>query len=162
MGGYEIVEQLRREQFTAVAEATLGVADIGPWLPAAYEAIARTIVAQGKAVAGAPFARYHQVGDGRFVVEAGFPVSTPIQPADQVRPSMLPSGPAACTIHTGPYDLMEPAYLALVDWITAHNAAPAGDPWEIYYSDPTVQPDPATWKTEVVQPYTPLPAPTGE
>lgn len=49
---------------------------------------------------------------------------------------------------------MEPAYQALTNWITTHKGTPTGAPWEIYYSAPSTQPDPTTWKTEVVQPYT--------
>jgi hypothetical protein len=29
----------------------------------------------------------------------------------------------------------------------------AGNAWEVYLSDPSAQPDPATWRTEIVQPY---------
>lgn len=155
METYEILDELRREQHTAVASATLDVTEIGPWLSTVYDAVARTIITQGTSITGPPFARYHALGDASFDVEAGFPVTAPINSTDEVHPSSLPGGPAACTIHEGPYDSMEPAYQALTTWLTTQNAAAAGDPWEIYFSDPTTNPDPSTWRTEVVQPYTP-------
>ena len=48
---------------------------------------------------------------------------------------------------------MAPAYEALASWVSSHGGEPAGAPWEVYFSDPAVEPDPATWHTEVVQPY---------
>ena len=48
---------------------------------------------------------------------------------------------------------MEPAYKALETWVNEHGAK-AGDPWEVYFSDPST--DPASWRTEIVQPFRPV------
>ena len=48
---------------------------------------------------------------------------------------------------------MVPAYEAIHEWLGEHELQPEGPAWEVYYSDPEVQPDSATWKTEIVQPY---------
>jgi effector-binding domain-containing protein len=48
---------------------------------------------------------------------------------------------------------MEPAYQALASWVSEHGGELAGDAWEVYLSDPSAQPDPATWRTEIVQTY---------
>ncbi|OWY63184.1 hypothetical protein B7486_54480 [cyanobacterium TDX16] len=58
-------------------------------------------------------------------------------------------------VHVGPYDQVEPAYRAAAEWVTEHGGTLDGDAWEVYLSDPDVEPDPATWRTEVVQPYRP-------
>ena len=42
---------------------------------------------------------------------------------------------------------------ALVSWIDAQGGTSAGDAWEVYLTDAEEQPDPATWRTEIVQPY---------
>jgi effector-binding domain-containing protein len=143
----------REAQLTAIARATLRVAEIGPWLATTYGAIAGLLAARQAAPAGPPFARFHMLGQGRFEVEAGFPVSSPIEPNGDVQPSELPGGQVAVTVHVGPYDQMEPAYQALASWVTDHGGELAGDAWEIYFSDPAAEPDPATWRTEIVQPY---------
>ena len=70
-----------------------------------------------------------------------------------MRAVTLPGGPAATTVHIGPYDDMVAGYRAVAGWITDHGGEAVGDPWEVYFSDPTTQPDPATWRTEIVQPY---------
>ncbi|GAA0247848.1 GyrI-like domain-containing protein [Saccharothrix mutabilis subsp. mutabilis] len=155
MRTHEIRTRTRTEQPTAVATATLSVPEIGPWLGRTYAAVAAALNAQGLRPVGPPFARYHVLGGGRHEVEAGFPTSAPVAPAGEVRPSALPGGEAAETVHTGPYDEMEPAYAALAAWVRDQGGELAGDAWEVYLSDPNTQPDPATWRTGIVQPYRP-------
>lgn len=150
---HEIHAETRQEQPTAVCKATLATAEIGPWLGKVYGAVAGLLAARHAGPAGPPFARYHPLGGSRFEVEAGFPASTPVEGSGDVQPSELPGGPVAVTVHTGPYDRMEPGYRALASWVTGHGGQTAGDAWEIYFSDPSTQPDPETWRTEIVQPY---------
>ncbi len=44
------------------------------------------------------------------------------------------------------------AYDALSSWVAGHGGTPAGDPWEVYLSQPGG--DPAHARTEVTQLYT--------
>jgi hypothetical protein len=37
-------------------------------------------------------------------------------------------------------------------WIEEQNRAPAGAPWEVYWTGPEEVPEPDQWKTEVVWP----------
>jgi effector-binding domain-containing protein len=150
---YHVQLETREVQPTAVISTELPAAEVGPWLARAYRILAGVIAAHGTSRAGPPFARYHQLAAGRFAVEAGFPVVTAIEPDADVRPSYLPGGPAAVTIHTGRYEAMGLAYAALGSWISDHGGKPEGDAWEVYLSDPVRQPDPASWRTEIVQPY---------
>ena len=153
MKTYEIHAETRQAQQAAVCRATLTVAEIGPWLGKIYGVVAGLLAAQQAGPAGPPFARYHALGNGRFEVEAGFPASSPVEASGEVLPSELPGGPVAVTVHTGPYDQMEPGYQALTSWVTGHGGEVTGDAWEVYFSDPATEPDPATWRTEIVQPY---------
>lgn len=153
MTTYEIETQTRTGQPTAVMRATLPVDGIGPWLAQAFGGVIAALGAQGTEPAGPPFARFHRLDEGRFEVEAGFPATAPIDDAGAVIASSLPAGPAACTTHIGPYEDMEPAYAAIAEWMAARDLEPAGDPWEVYFSDPAAEPDPATWRTDVVAPY---------
>ena len=153
MTTYDIDARTLAPQPTAVAEATLAVADIGRWLPRTYGTIARALAAHGEVITGPPFARFHRLAHGRFEVEAGFSVGHAIDGVDDVRSSTLPGGPVATTVHVGPYEDMEPAYEALASWIDARGGTPAGDAWEIYLTDAEEQPDPATWRTEIIQLY---------
>ena len=74
-------------------------------------------------------------------------------PGNSARPSELPGGQVAVTVHAGPCDQMERVYQALASLVSEHGGELAGDAWEVYFSDPSAEPDPATWRTEIVQPY---------
>jgi effector-binding domain-containing protein len=158
MATYDIASRTLPELDTAVEYATLPIEEIGPWLRTAFSEVATYLERKGAGPAGMPFARFHPAGDGVFDVEAGFPASTPTNGEGDVEPSDLPAGPAAVTVHVGPYDAIRPAHAALQAWILEHGGAPVGDAWEVYLSDPEVDQDPATWRTEVIQPYRPASA----
>jgi effector-binding domain-containing protein len=72
--------------------------------------------------------------------------------AGDVFAETLPGGPAAVTIHSGPYDQLHAAYPALEEWIVANGFQPAGAPWEAYLNDPADYPNRQDWKTEVCWP----------
>ena len=153
MTAYEVRAETREEQPTAACSTTLAVPEIPPWLARTYGAVAGALDTQGSRPVGPPFARFHPIPGERFEVEAGFPVAGAVAPRGDVRPSSLPGGAVATTMHVGPYDAMEPAYAALASWVAEHEGEIAGDAWEVYLSDPEQEPDPATWRTEIVQPY---------
>jgi effector-binding domain-containing protein len=102
---------------------------------------------------GPPFARYHHFSPDNVDIEVGFPVPAPVAGAGRVVASELPGGTVAVTDHLGPYDQLGGAYAALEQWVTAHGHDPQGATvWEIYWTDPGAEPDPAKWRTEVVWP----------
>jgi effector-binding domain-containing protein len=150
---YEIETRTLAEQDTAVEYATVSATEIGPWLEKAFTEVASYLERKGAGPAGKPFARYHPTSDRRFEVEAGFPASTPTSGEGEVEPSDLPGGLAAVTVHTGPYDAMEPTYEALRVWVREHGGEPVGDAWEVYLTAPDTQPDASNQRTEVIQPY---------
>jgi AraC family transcriptional regulator len=108
--------------------------------------------AKGIALAGPPFARYLDWGPGLTTIEAGMPVAAPASGEGDVVAETLPGGPAATTMHSGPYDTLGEAHAAVQMWIEAQGLAASGAPWESYVTDPGNFPDPKDWKTEVVWP----------
>jgi len=119
----------------------------------------------GIALAGHPFTRYIEMGPGLITMEPGMRIVAPEQEAISIDPAWtkssgeaevkldtLPAGPAAVTMHSGPYDKLPDAYAAIEEWIQAQGLTPAGAPWESYVTDPSEHPDPKDWKTEVFWP----------
>ena len=114
----------------------------------------------GVAPAGAPFVRYLVVDmEGDLDIEVGFPVASASDGSGRVTAGVLPGGRYASIIHTGHYDGVRGANMALIDW-----AARQGLVWdtrpaehgqgfsarlETYHTDPAREPDPAKWETEV-------------
>jgi len=140
------------EQPTAVRRATLGRDELTNWFADAYGEVAGYLSSHGLTAQGYPFARYHVRADGRFDVEAGFPVVAAIAGDRSVLPSTLPAGRVVTAWHIGPYDQLSRTYTLLTDWLTEHHAVPSDDPWEIYHDPPAG--DPTDWRTEVIQPFT--------
>lgn len=136
----------RRVPRTAIA------ATIGEALPHVF------VYAQqhGIALAGLPFTRYVEMSPGLVTMEPGMriagaaPVGLPGNEA--VVADTLPGGPAASTVHTGPYETLPDAYAAIQQWIEQQGLTPASAPWEVYLTDPAENPDPGQWKTEIFWP----------
>lgn len=152
MVGYEIESRQLPEQPTAVVRASLPVTGVADWLPQAYQAVVGYLQRSGSGMSGPPIARY-TIHDDVMDLEAGFPVPRPIAGEGEVVPSVLPAGPAAVTTHYGRYEDLTAAYGAVVRWLSEHGRSVRGAHWEVYYTDPQREPDPARWRTDVVVPY---------
>jgi effector-binding domain-containing protein len=153
---FEVSSRQLMEQRTLVMNSKLEVTEIPGFLGRAYSDVATYARSVGSDIAGMPFARFRMLDDVLCEVEAGFPVSTPVEGDGDITASTLPGGNAAVVTYFGPYDEMKPAYEAIETWVADRGADPDGPAWEVYFTDPGEQPDPKTWKTEIVQPYTVL------
>ncbi|MFH0750268.1 MAG: GyrI-like domain-containing protein [Chloroflexota bacterium] len=127
--------------------ATLGVALAEVWHAAE---------AAGRTPEGPPFTRYFSEPDGgagNLDYEAGVTLLEPAS-AGQGRalPTELPGGTLAVGWHMGPYDTIGETYGALMGWIGEQGRTVAGPMWEVYWTNPDDEPDPALWRTEVIVP----------
>lgn len=79
---------------------------------------------------------------GTAVVEVAWPVNGTVQESGEIQYQRLPGGTMAHTVHKGPYEACEPAYLALFDWIQENGHTICGPVREVYPNDPReVPPD---------------------
>ncbi|MCL2535923.1 MAG: GyrI-like domain-containing protein [Nocardiaceae bacterium] len=127
------------ERATGVVRGDVTVDAIPAFLGPAFEAVALAATDQGVEIAGVPFGRFLPLPDGRWYIEAGFPLERALVETGRVEPSTLPAGPCACTVHAGGYDTVESAYVALTQWITEHGYMTMGEPWECYLDAPDVE-----------------------
>ncbi|MGD9933489.1 MAG: GyrI-like domain-containing protein [Dehalococcoidia bacterium] len=116
------------------------------------EAFTDVAAAAGPAIAGAPFAQYYSVDPAAVDVEVVFPIAGPVTPPANMRVLELPAGEAAQVLHTGPYDAMEPVYVAIEAWMAEKGRAAVGPPREIYLTSPAESVPPEQYQTLVVQP----------
>lgn len=106
----------------------------------------------GAQTVGAPFSRYHSFGPETIDLESGMFVAEPIEPNDRVKASKLPAGKAAVAWHVGPYEDLGKSYERLAKWVKDNGYEAASPPWEIYWTDPGMEPDPTKWRTQLFQP----------
>ena len=136
---------------TATVRETVARDDVTETLGRTFQAVHAALSQQGIEPSGSPFARYHEFGNS-VDLEAGLPVASAIQPEGTVKPSQLPAGPAAIAVHVGPYEGLSATYDAISTWMQQAGRAASGGPWEIYLTDPSTEPDPAKWLTEILWP----------
>jgi effector-binding domain-containing protein len=153
MTSYAVVARRFDGGSTVVRRATLRIEDVPSWLSTTYSRIYAFLADHGRHPAGAPFARYHRIGIGRFEVEAGYPIISQVAGGSVLENSALPSEWVATTTYSGRLADINDAYRAIASWIEENNGERSGDPWEVYLSDPQLRTDPANWRTEINQPY---------
>ena len=113
---------------------------------------------RGVAITGYPITRYLETSVSLVTLETGMRVTADSGEwsagggEGDVLAETLPGGPAAVTIHSGPYDQLQAAHAAVEEWIAANGFHAAGAPWEGYLNDPADHPNPQDWKTEVCWP----------
>lgn len=140
---------------TATVRAEIDQSSLSLAMGGMMRAVRAALAKQGVEGTSAPFARYHTFGD-RIDIEAGVMVGEPIVPDGEVKPSQLPAGPAAIAVHAGPYETLGATYEAMRSWLAASPDYTAnGGPWELYLTDPSAEPDPGKWLTEVIFPLKP-------
>jgi effector-binding domain-containing protein len=132
-------------RLASTARPTAVVAEATTWV--AFPALWPRLLGEVRAVLGA--------GSGLNVmlykdavpnVEVGVLAESPFVPGGRVTASWLPAGDVAMTVHRGPYEELDSAHRAVLDWCDAQGLEPAGVRWEIYghHAD-----DPAQRVTEV-------------
>ena len=149
MAGFIIRSIPRRD--TAVVAVRSSRNDISD---AMGEAFGKTFHALAEArvePAGPPFARYFNM-DEPFEFEAGVTVAAPFAGTAEVKPGQIGGLKAAVGMHIGPYETLAQTYAAMTAWIEGLGRSVTGPMWEIYLTDPTAEPDPQRWKTEIFIP----------
>jgi hypothetical protein len=139
--------------------ATVGIAALGGTMDDGIRALAGYLRRCGARPAGPPIVRYHTMGETEADVELGIPMAHPLAGEGRITGGGLPGGPAIATWHLGAHDRLGDAYARLDAWLKARGRAPVGYPWEVYawidpgqYRGPASLGDPATWRTQLVQP----------
>ena len=150
-----------QEQFSTKeipAQAVMGIRTttpmekIGEVCGTSFPELHQHIIQSGHAPAGMPLSIYHSMENGVADLECAIPVAEPVASTDRIRPGVLPAGTVATTTHVGPYDALGATWSALMEWIGSTGRQLAGSPWEVYVTDPGVEPDPSKWRTDIFCP----------
>ena len=149
------IQQLTAQPVVSIRE-TIQVADLGTTMGDRIGALTGYLAHSGAQTVGPPFVRYHTFGETETDMEFGVPVAEPVAGMGRVAAGELPGGPAITTQHVGPHERLGEAYARIESWLKEQNRERVGAAWEVYYwldlSNPSAQSDPATWRTQLVQP----------
>lgn len=139
-------------QQTAVIHLTIARADIAQVMGPGIQELIATLAAQAVQPAGAWFARYLNMTPATFELEIGIPVAASVTPAGRVTPGQVPAARVARTVFQGHYAGLHAAWTEFGAWIDAQGLKPAPGMLECYTKGPESDPDPASWRTELIQP----------
>lgn len=109
---------------------------------------------------GVPFTIYNEINEqlGTAIYSTAIPVrDRVITPSDSnVLCDFMPRQQVIKTVLKGDYSYLKEAWEATMKYLEENNLqrAEKGAPFEVYATDPTVQPNPAEWITELYVPYT--------
>jgi len=137
---------------TAVIHVTIPRSEIRSVMGPGIQELMAAVAAQGIAPAGPWFNRHFNMNPTTFDFEISVPVTRPVKAVGRVRPSELPAVKAVRAIHRGDYEGLGAAWGELQAWVTARKLEAAPWIWEVYLTDPSANPDPSTWRTELNQP----------
>jgi effector-binding domain-containing protein len=146
--------ETREPQIVATVRAEIPADEVSQNLAVIFTEVMGALSEQGTPTIGPPFARIHSIDreKNRMDLEAGVPVRAKIAPHGRVTPSELPGGKVATTWHIGPYHELEKSQRRLGQWIESQSLKPRGGFWEIYWTDPSLEPDPSAWRTQILWP----------
>jgi effector-binding domain-containing protein len=152
--------QTRTLQHYAGLPATVTMDTISTAVDSGFPELFGWLASNGIAPAGPPFIRYLVIDmAGELRIELGVPVSAPVAGSGRIQPGVRPAGRYAVLRHTGPYDGLVASNAALEQWAADHGVqfdtsdTAQGSAWggrvEHYLTDPSQEPDPARWETDV-------------
>jgi effector-binding domain-containing protein len=139
-------------QQTAVIHLTVPQSEIQNVMGPGIGEVMAAVAAQGLVPAGPWFTHHLRMDPDTFDFEVGVPVNSPVVAVGRVKPSQLPAARVARTVYHGPYEGLGAAWGEFEAWIRANGHKSAADLWEVYVTDPSADPDPATWRTEFNRP----------
>lgn len=143
----EIVEQPVVSIRTMVDEQ-----DVSRQLGILYSEIVAHVTRAKLTPTAPPFARMHSIEGGKIDLEAGMAVKGETKGEGRVKASRLPGGKVATTWHVGPYHDLPKTCALLEKWMKDQGHESAGGLWEVYWTDPGIEPDPTKWRTQVLWP----------
>jgi len=99
-----------------------------------------------------PLVIHHTYTEEMADIEVGLPVERAVAGEGRITNNTIPGGSVACIMHVGPYEELGIVYPALAAWIQEHGHETNGQPYEVFWNDPSEVSDPAEYRTEVLWP----------
>ena len=137
---------------TVVIHVTTPRDEIQEAMGGAIGELLATLGEQGVVPAGSIFSHHFAMNPDTFDFEVGVPVETAVSAASRMQPGEAPAMTVARTVYHGDYDGLGSAWGEFDQWLAVSGRPQAPDLWERYLTDPSENPAPATWQTELIRP----------
>jgi effector-binding domain-containing protein len=129
--------------FTLVIKTRGTMQEMSQQIPQLYEKLYAEMNKQGLQITGAPFCHYLSFDQASGISEylTGIHVSGKGKDAGDIKAVNYPSMDVIQAIHYGPYDDLMNSYNKIMDYIAVNQLKITGQNLEIYYTDPSMEPD---------------------
>ncbi|MDD2511130.1 MAG: GyrI-like domain-containing protein [Syntrophomonas sp.] len=138
---YQFVLEEKKSQPTISIRTRTALENLPQVLGKAYEDIMNYLSEIGIQPSGAPYVGYFNTDMQDLDIECGLPVAQSVAGTNELKPGEIPAGRQVSCLYTGPYSQIEPAYNAIMEWITANGYTPTGVCYEFYLNDPAETPE---------------------
>ncbi len=145
------IREVDSEQLASV-RGVYRISELAGVMEREFGRIMGALTAEGVQPSGGAVTLYHSWTEDTVDAEIGFTVQGVFFPRDGVKPSRIPGGKVAFTVHVGRYDQIERAYRAIQAYAEANSLQLADMMWERYLTDPAAEPDLSKHVTEVYWP----------
>ena len=140
--------------FTLVIKTRGTMQEMSAQIPQLYEKLYTEMYKQGLQITGAPFCHYLTFDQASGISEylTGIHVSGKGKDAGDIKAINYPAMDVIQAIHYGPYaDLMN-SYNKIMEYIAVNQLKITGENLEIYYTDPSLEPDVTKLQTVIAFP----------
>ena len=118
-----------------------------------YQQLMQFAENNGLEMKGMPLTEYTSLEPGKLGIRCGIPVAVETEvTADDIKVYKTHTGQAVKAIHSGDYKLLSSTYTKIEDFIKENGLDVAGNPYEVYVTDPGEVIDTAQWVTHVFFP----------
>lgn len=139
----------------AALHLTIARSEIQHVMGPGIQEVMGALAAQGIAPAGPWLTHHLRMSAEQFDFEICVPVTRPVTAVGRVVARELPAATVARTVYHGGYEGLSGAWGELMGWISAQGHTAGPSLWEVYLTDPSADPDPSHWRTELNRPLLP-------
>ena len=98
----------------------------------------------------APLVIYHFWSDTLVDIEAGIQVNDSVSITNKrVKLNYIAIGNYVTATHYGVYERIPETYFSINEWMRKNEVQVIGPPWEVYVTDPAIEPNPEKWETQI-------------
>ena len=109
-------------------------------------------VRSGVDMTNRPLAIYHRLDEKMAVFELGVPVDKRIPVTGRIQYKTMLGKEHVVANYYGSYETLEDGHNAIQHWLMRYRRKINGYPWEMYVTDPVIEPDTNKWLTRIYYP----------
>jgi effector-binding domain-containing protein len=126
--------------------------EMGPEMGKAYSELMRICTDQDLTILDMPFSIIYDAEPGFYEFDAAFKIDQLIKAPRGFVSGVIPGGETVSLSHYGLSENLPASYKIIENWIQENGYLPDGNPYEVYVTEPSAEPDSSKWETQIFYP----------